>query len=138
MTGPIQFFGPCDLRVLTPRQVRAAKSDRQLFRLLQDFSVVAPDYGRVTVPSGFITDFASIPRFALWYLDDDDPVILFASIIHDYLYTIRGEIEDRTLARQQVDELFRRMIMACGGRAAQAWVVYQSVRIGGGSHWGKS
>jgi hypothetical protein len=131
-------FGPCDLRVLTPSQVTERKSPRQLFKLLRDFSVVTPNHGRIVVPEGFVCDFASIPRFALWYTDDDDPAVLFPSIVHDYLYTVRGELDGRMLTRRDADEIFRESIVACGGRKAQAWVIYQAVRLGGGSHWGKS
>lgn len=136
MSGVVQFFGPLDLRAFTPADVRARKSDVQLYRLLADITCVVPGVGTIAVPGGFVTDFASIPRIAWAWLSPEDPVVLFPSIIHDYLYDIRGELSpDRVLSRAECDNVLRAAMLACGARASQAWVVYQAVRIGGGSHW---
>jgi hypothetical protein len=136
VSGVVQFLGPLDLRAFTPADVRARKSDVQLYRLLADIACVVPGIGTITVPAGFVTDFASIPRIAWTWLSPEDPVVLFPSIIHDYLYDIAGEVSpDRVLTRAECDEVLRAAMLTCNARSSQAWVVYQVVRLCGGSHW---
>ena len=129
---------PLVLRAFAPEEVASAETDRQLYQLREEFRFVSAEFGEIVVPIGFITDFASIPRAALWYVDDDDPVILFASVIHDYLYTRRGDLglgTRVTFTREDADRVLREAMLLCGARRAQAWVVYSAVRLGGGSHW---
>lgn len=137
MSGLVQFFGPCDLRAFTPCQIREFKSPVQLYRMLSDLTCVIPNFGRITVPAGFVTDFASIPRIAWTWLSPEDPVVLFPSIIHDFLYSVRGDLSGRTLTRAECDEILRMAMLACGARRSQAWVVHQAVRFGGESRWKK-
>lgn len=129
---------PLVLRALAPEEVASAESPRQLYQLREEFRFASADFGEIVVPVGFVTDFASIPRAALWYVDDDDPAILFASVVHDYLYTRKGDLglgTRFTFSRQDADKVLREAMLASGARPAQAWVVYQAVRLGGGSHW---
>jgi hypothetical protein len=136
VSGVVQFFGPLNLQALAPAEVRAGKSGAQLYRLLTDFTCVVPDIGPITVPAGFVTDFASIPRIAWTWLSPEDPVVLFPSIVHDYLYDRSGKVmADRVLSRAECDEVLRVAMLACQARSSQAWVVYQAVRLGGASHW---
>ena len=136
MSSVIQFFGNLDLRALTPPEVRLRKSEVQLYRLLVDFTVFVPYVGRITVPAGFETDFASIPRIVWSWLSPEDPVILFPSIVHDYLYSMRGMVEGLpAVTREQADDVLRDAMLACGARSSQAWVVHKAVRMGGASHW---
>eukprot|EP01034_Spumella_vulgaris_P007180 gene7180-biopygen6304 len=136
MSGLLQFIGRPVLAALTPQELRLCNSPRQLYELREPFTLRSPDHGEITVPAGFVSDFASVPRAALWYVDDDDPAILYGSIIHDYIYSQLGHLaEDRILTRAQADALLRQTMLACGARPAQAWVVYQAVRLGGAAHW---
>jgi hypothetical protein len=126
------------LRALSAAEVKAAESDRQLYVLASELRYESDLFGEIVVPAGFVTDFASIPRAALWYVDDDDPAILFASVVHDYLYTKKGDLGRGTnliLSRQNADEVLREAMLVSGARKAQAFVVYSAVRLGGGSHW---
>lgn len=132
------FPTPLLLRALAPAELKVAESDRQLYQLAKEFRYVSPVYGEIVVPADFVTDFASIPGPALWYIDDDSPAILFASVVHDYIYTRRGDLglgSRVAFNRQQADEILREAMVASGARKAQAWVVYLAVRAGGGSHW---
>lgn len=129
---------PLVLRALAAEEVRNAESDRALYQLREEFRYVSDTFGEIVVPAGFVTDFASIPRAALWYVDDDDPCILFGSVIHDYLYTRHGDLGLGTrviFTREQADQVLREAMLVCGARKAQAAVVYAAVRLGGGSHW---
>lgn len=85
---------------------------------------------RVTVPAGFPSDYASVPRvpvaFELFGGDiGDDP----AAVVHDYLYSIG------TVPRATCDAVLREALRACGVSAWRAWAMWAGVRIGGGSHF---
>jgi hypothetical protein len=108
----------------------------QLYQLLRDFTYESTLLGSITVPKGLVTDFASIPRLARAYLDDDDPRILCPAIVHDWLYTKAGHLFGKpAYTRQQADLVLREAMLACGARPTMAWVVYRSVRLFGGGHW---
>lgn len=138
MTAQDHFPLPLDLRALPPWELKSIESDRQLYRVREAFAFVSAAGWRVDVPQNFTTDFASIPRWVWSYISPEDPVILFPSVIHDYLYTRKGDLgpESRVVFnRQQADEVLRQAMLICGARATQALVVYNAVRFGGGSHW---
>lgn len=129
---------PLVLRALAPEEVASAESPRQLYQLREEFRFLSAEFGEIAIPIGFVTDFASIPRLAFAYLDPEDPVILFGSVVHDYIYTRRGDLglgTKFTFTRADADKVLREAMLLCGARKAQAWVVYQAVRLGGGSHW---
>lgn len=56
--------------------------------LLKDFEYIRPNGERIVVPSGFLTDFASIPR-GLWNIFPPTGEYGRAAVIHDYLYKFR-------------------------------------------------
>ena len=87
--------------------------------------------GPVSVPKGFVTDFASIPPvfFSLLRPDGD---YTYPAIIHDYLYWTQ------TGSREEADHIFRWAMQDFGINKAVAWVVYQAVRWGGGFAWEKN
>lgn len=130
------FPNALKLRALSPAELREMKSDAAQFTLIEDF-VFNSSAGVITVPAGFCSDFASVPRAARWYVDDDDPAILFASIIHDAIYAVAGVLPDRTLTRAQCDDILAEAMLACGAGWLQRAVVYRAVRLFGGSHWRK-
>lgn len=131
-----QFPDKLFLRALPPDEIRQRGSDRALYEVMSPFSFESVTLGRVVVPVGFITDFASIPRAALWYVKDDDPCILMPSLPHDALYLWQGVMPDgRTYTREQADQVLREGMEICGARRAQASVVYWAVRLAGASHW---
>lgn len=138
MTSQDHFPLPLDLRALPPWELESIGSKRQLYRVREAFAFVSAAGWRIDVPQNFTTDFASIPRPVYSYISPEDPVILFPSVIHDYLYTRKGDLgpESRVVFnRKQADEVLRQAMLICGARATQAFVVYNAVRLGGGSHW---
>lgn len=136
-SGTVRFLGRPIFAALTPGEVRAERSRSGLFRLVEPFAVVMPDGLQVVAPAGFVSDFASVPAAAHWYVDKDAPEILYAAVIHDWLYACRGELPECTLSREQCDGIFRALMLACGARPAQAWLCHRAVRLGGGAHWEK-
>lgn len=85
-----------------------------------------------SIPAGFDTDGASIPR-ALWTICGDPMSIprLYAAIVHDYLYS--GGDPDAT--RKDADTLYRDLQIALGISKAKAYTEYYALRIFGRSHW---
>jgi hypothetical protein len=106
---------------------------RPVFRLTFDFRF---NYGTdeypavVTVPAGFETDLASVPRIlwsfiAPWEADE-------AAIIHDWLY------HRRRLDRRVADSIFRQALVLCGIGRIHAALMWLGVRLFGAYwYWGK-
>ena len=137
MSNGFQFIGTITTEWLTPAECRAQGSNVQLWRITSPFSVVLPDKRVVTVPRDFVTDFGSVPGWAQSYVGTENPPLNIPALIHDYGYSTRGVMFENSLKtdREGVDGLFRQLLLACGMRSSQAWVVYHAVRLGGGAHW---
>lgn len=80
-------------------------------------------------PAGFETNLASIPKILRSFVDNDDPHIKDAAVIHDWLYT------EKTLTRAQCDAVLFRAARSLGCGLIKAYTVYFAVRIGGSSHY---
>ncbi len=126
------FLTSVHVRIVPPTKT----GPRQLYVLDDDFEYESEILGRIIVPVSFCTDFASIPRPAFSYIDPEDPVILYPSVIHDYLYSREGKMPDgRTFTREQADGVLKEAMELAGARWDQRQVVYRAVRLFGGSHW---
>jgi hypothetical protein len=88
----------------------------------------AAQYRAVTVPSGFVTDFASIPR-AFWSVLRPDGDYAYAAIIHDYLYWTQP------VPRETADDILRFAMQDLSVDSATVTVIYRGVRLGGGRAW---
>lgn len=84
--------------------------------------------GRVTVPVGFVTDFASVPRVPVVYLAEGGRGDK-AAVIHDWLYTTQA------VDRATADAVLREALVACGYGTGTAGAFWLAVRAFGGSHW---
>jgi hypothetical protein len=87
-----------------------------------------PLYRPVTVPSGFVTDFASIPR-AFWSALRPDGDYAYAAIIHDYLYWTQP------VTRETADEILRFAMQDLFVESTTVTVIHRAVRLGGGRAW---
>lgn len=78
-----------------------------LWRLRSSWGAELPSGERVTVPRGFTSDLASIPRL-LWPLCAPTELSLAAALIHDYLGSVRGDVPGlaRALTKADVDNVF--------------------------------
>lgn len=104
----------------------------QLYRLMEDFTFLSDEFGAITAPKGFISDFASVPAITRFYTDKDDSDILYASIPHDFLYARKGKLDNRTLTRYQADCVLREAMQALGAPPFKTAMVFAAVRVGGG------
>ena len=105
---------------------------RAVYRL--DTPLVFTDGERaITVPAGFETDLASVPRVPIAYLAWGDRAHREA-VLHDFLYSIGA---DPDLPRVECDEQFRQAMILRGN----PWWIYQpmylGVRLGGWTNYKK-
>jgi hypothetical protein len=82
-----------------------------------------------TVPQGFKTDFASVPK-GLQFLYKPQGKYSRASVLHDYLYT------SKVVSRFKADEEFYQAMRYDGVSLFTASLFYLAVRIGGGKYYG--
>ena len=101
------------------------------WKLVHDFYVQVAGLP-FTVPAGFITDGASIPRF-LWRICGHPMSTkrLPVAIFHDYLYA--GVLP---FSREDADQIYRDgLIKPLGFPRWKANLEYYALRLFGGSHW---
>jgi len=89
--------------------------------------------GKIVVPSGFITDLASVPRVPIVYLSWGSRAHREA-VIHDFLYRIGCPIN---VPRYIADSVFLEA-MTCRGKPWHIrYPMYAGVRLGGWACWKK-
>jgi hypothetical protein len=84
--------------------------------------------GTITVPTGFPTDGASIPRI-FWPILGPHGSYFGAAIIHDYLYA-RASNGRHLMTRSDADKLFLEA-MYNSGVGPHRHIIHAAVRIGG-------
>lgn len=101
-------------------------------RLLRPLHVRLPT-GMVTVPRGYLSDGASVPRI-LWRLLSPpiDPVTLTPSIVHDWLYDHGAEIG---MSRLEADAWYADALYRNGYAAWRCWLTFLGTRLGGVGRW---
>ncbi len=117
--------------------------DGHNWRVTQDFyydtDIVLPQASprpgsRVVIPAGFVTDFASIPRF-LWALLSPTTGLLGgdygkAAVVHDRLYRTRG-----LATRLQSDRVLLEAMKFLKVPRLARWTIFVGVRVGGHSSY---
>lgn len=119
----VQFLSELDVR----------KIENDGWQLLADFKAefIRGEYTlHICVPTGFKTDFASVPRLPLAYLLAGDTTHK-APVLHDWLYSI-GQAEWQ---RKEADEVFLAAMKAEGISLPLRQAMYAMVRVFGGSHF---
>ena len=82
----------------------------------------------ITVPKGFVTDLASIPRF-FWSAFPKTGKYMSAAILHDYLYW------DQRCTRAEADRIFAIEMLSFGVDATARKLIFGAVDQFGGSAW---
>lgn len=140
--GLVKFYLPLVLELLEEKP-------KAVYLLKENFTAaIWNDEGEAavicTIPKGFYTDLASVPRVPFAYM-------LFggigqkAAVLHDGLYSRWHEIKtlaipDNTaveLTREDCDEIFREALKACGVGIVKRNLMYRAVRLFGGSYFKK-
>lgn len=107
-----------------------ANDGRGSWRLLRDLvyqSDVALE--TFTVPAGFVTDFASVPRVPFAFLLCGDSCHA-AAALHDFLYTA-----PHLVSRCVADDVLHEAAHSTGVPSWRCWLVWAGVRLGGASHF---
>lgn len=133
------------VQIAEPPELEPSVDLDDWWRVLTDYRVSAWPH-TYTVPQGFETDGASIPRF-LWSCVGHpfDSELLFSALVHDAGYNGKLLIDgvQRWLSREECDRLFLRMMTGCEvgrpGRTREVsvgsfrrWAIYRAVRMFGG------
>ena len=108
------------------------------------YHVGSRDSGAViTIPAGFITDFASSPRI-FWSIVSPWGKYGKAAIVHDLLYHIHGFIEDRPngftrwpVTRKEADDIFLEAMEVLGVKPWRRKLMYLAVRAFGWLAWNR-
>lgn len=101
--------------------------------LLEDFVYNADSIGsapaqKITIPAGFITDFASVPR-ALQNLYPCWGKYGPAAIVHDKLYFFQET------TKQYADSILEQAMFACGCDPITVRAIYEAVALAGQFAW---
>jgi len=114
----------------TPLVVEVMESGKR-FRLFCQFTY---NWGKmvITVPAGFVTDFASIPRFAQFLIPKLGRYNK-AAVIHDWLY----QVLPKQTTRKGADRCFRDGMRDLGVVKWKYTAMYWAVRLGGWAAWRK-
>lgn len=121
MTVPITgaaFLDPLDLEYIDGRH----------WRVIKQFRYRTKDDWVITVPTDFVTDFASIPR-GLWNIFPPTTSCGQASVVHDWIYT------SQPCTRAKADGVLREAMEVIGAKRLTRWLVYAGVRAGGHFIW---
>ena len=113
-----KFSTPLDLRATNPGE----------WRLLSPLVYTSSTGDIYIVPTGMITDLASIPKILRPAIDRNG-LSRPAAVLHDYLYLIGS------LSRKQADHLFLEALLSCGVGSFVAKGMYWSVRAFGGGRY---
>ena len=125
-------MSPTNFDTITPA-FRSIPPSHRIYRLLESVSydVGAPLSGdRITVPVGFETDMASIPR-PMWAILPPFGRYMPAAIVHDYLYVTQ------TRSRQLSDDVFLEAMKVLGVSWLRRNIMHAAVRACGGRPWAK-
>lgn len=87
-------------------------------------------YGKFTIPKGFITDLASIPRFLPLELQTGD--LAPAVILHDYLYGTQP------VTREIADKIFYEAALDLKVKQGKVDIFYFFIRMFGWIAWRKN
>lgn len=123
-------------------------NDRGQYELIEPLVYDTHGY-RLRIPKGFITDFASIPRW-LWSITGWTPGGLQqdAAIIHDYLYQREGRPREKDVSlleitrpwparftRKECDDIFYAAMIELGVNSVKAATMTKAVNIFGRFAW---
>lgn len=142
-----RFGGKLVLVLLDNKFTPSIKAGRSLWGLQRDLTYRAGAGGDlITVPAGFVTDLASIPRWGWILLPPDGPWVK-AAIVHDFLYATSGTAQWKRrrdgraradpYTRAEADDVFKEALQNRGVDRLRRLILWAAVRLGGGRGWGR-
>lgn len=82
----------------------------------------------IIVPEGFLTDFASSPRFT-WIIIPPDGIYTQSAVLHDFCYS------KKLYTRKKCDYIFYESMGVLGVPQSKRWIMWKSVRLFGKIGW---
>lgn len=82
----------------------------------------------VKIPTGFVTDLASIPR-EFWSVLSPQALYTYPAIVHDYLYWVQP------CDRETADQVLKLAMQEMKVGATTIFTIYNAVRWGGAGAW---
>jgi hypothetical protein len=105
-------------------KVAVEEIDKDMWLLLEPV-IYAGRKERFEVPTGFTTDFATVPQVFTWLVPRYG-VYTKAAILHDYLCV------EKPVNRSDADGIFRRVMRELGVSFLRRWIMWAAVRAGSG------
>ena len=115
-------------------QVESVRSTKDKFKLLDALHYETWDEDIISVPEGFITDFASVPR-PFQGIFPKSGRYRDAAVVHDFLYKNKGF---ETYSRKDADRIFSQAMADLGVSWWRRATIYRAVRLFGGTFWYKN
>ena len=112
-------------KFLTPLKVEVI--DNFKFRIIEEFSYHVGSYDsedKITVPVGYETDFASIPKF-MWGVLPPHGKYAKAAVIHDYLYS------HAIISKEYADNVFNEAMTVLGVNDNLRFLMFSAVKLFG-------
>lgn len=119
----------CTHRVEFFEKFCISPKDGYVYKTCKDVEVQIDDLD-ITVPKGFETDLASIPKWYWSILSPNNTKLVAPAILHDYLYSCNYDY-----SREHVDEIFYYALINNGVPTRTALTMYWTVRTFGGDHF---
>lgn len=112
-----------------PTRLQLFQGDGTNFMLVNPLFYEVKRTGQIiTVPAGFVTDFASVPWYARWLISVLGKHSIPA-IVHDYLYW------EQRCTRDEADAILKEAMNEYGSSWRDQDAVYYAVRYGAQSAW---
>lgn len=108
------------------REPKIQPFGRRDWKLLEDYTIKISDQHSVTVPVGFVTDFASIPGALQWFITPHESGIRRAALLHDWLYATH-----QGYSRGQIDKTFEKLMREDGMKRYRAKLSFWTVSLFG-------
>jgi hypothetical protein len=112
--------------------LKTVKVGPKLWMLLAPMKYTTPR-GKFTVPKGYLTDHASVPRLFVRLVPPVQSAIAEASVLHDWFYNN----DSPSVPRDFADKCLKELTIANGGTKALAYTAWTAVRCGGGGLYRK-
>ena len=107
--------------------------DDKYWEVLEDYTY-RTSKGLVTVPKGFKTDYASVPRIFRNIINSSGKHGR-AAVVHDWLYSSKCTLD---VTREEADKIFLEIMKECGVSYIKRQFMYRMVRMFGASHFRKN
>jgi hypothetical protein len=126
---------------ITEPHIEVEYQDGKIWKLLSDVVYLCeeaiaeqPAMTLITVPKGFVTDFASVPRI-FWNIVAPTGKHSFAAIVHDWLY-YKGEIKPgQPCTKAFADLVFKEAMREAGINKVRRNLMYYAVKWFGNGVW---